>query len=62
MAELKPCPKCGQQPERQWAEIFMPLGERICFRYACRICGIKGGAFEDMADAADDWNRRADHG
>ena len=60
--ELKPCPKCGREPEREMIVFHLPTFEEdtIMRRYSCPRCKIAGKACVDIADAAEAWNRRAD--
>lgn len=61
MDELKPCPKCGQMPERQfnWRSAFTMS---VCLqRYVCPDCGVKGEPAESTSEAIEAWNRRKDN-
>lgn len=62
-SDLKPCPKCGREPEREMIVIHLPtfVEDTIMRRYICPRCGIAGKAFRDIADAEEAWNRRAGH-
>lgn len=57
---LKPCPKCGEMPERQFSYRVKTF---TCWqRYCCTKCGIRGDGYEYTAEAIEAWNRRDDNG
>lgn len=59
MAELKPCPFCGNnaKPRRFTSGIF----KRITVHYVeCVVCRVKTSVELDIETAVDVWNRRAD--
>jgi hypothetical protein len=62
--ELKPCPRCGREPEREMITIHLPTFAEYTIkrRYICRRCRIAGKFFRDIADAEEAWNRMVDDG
>ncbi len=63
MAELKPCPFCGEVPTM---ELFIDLYHRKKFGIECRNedCDIQPMTawYADEKDCVKDWNRRAEDG
>lgn len=63
MIELKPCPKCGREPAPFRITFDLFDGEPpIRHQYRCNRCGIHGKVCGGLAEAAEEWNRRADDG
>ena len=59
MAELKPCPFCGERPVR---EILIDDKEYVaCVNYRCP-CQPATAAYKDKRVAVRMWNRRVDNG
>lgn len=62
MAELKPCPKCGEKPKCDWYyryDEFIAETDRR-FEYCC--CNLSTGLYKTEEEAIEEWNRRADNG
>lgn len=53
MDELKPCPFCGGEAEIRGDGYFW---------IQCKYCWAETTGSEDMAEAIEAWNRRADYG
>lgn len=60
MAELKPCPFCGNKPEIQTGYEFETRMTKV--RIACAKCGTYGQSAYSTSGAFEAWNRRAEDG
>ena len=72
MAELKPCPFCGDKfPTQNQTTVKRYircntgnnlLTDNDSYEIACRICGCRTAVWCDMSRAIEAWNRRAEDG
>ena len=69
MAELKPCPFCGNHPDldfhasgckRYFDDMGVPRDTPILYTVKCPWCGCAIGAYESTDGAIESWNRRTD--
>ena len=59
MAELKPCPFCGEKENIKVGEV--PIGNyaNLFYKVTCRTCGASSGLDRDKETIIKAWNRRA---
>lgn len=72
MAELKPCPFCGDKFPTQNTTTRKGhlvniqgrslLTENDSYEISCRICGCRTGVWCALSSAIEAWNRRAEDG
>lgn len=62
MAELKPCPICGEPPECDRYHRYNELSLETEYRFKYSCCGFSSGLCKTEEEAMKAWNRRADNG
>ena len=65
MAELKPCPFCGERPHLDREEIFCDCGAKMpipLYVYGVGDCGGFPRYAEAKVEMIEAWNRRAEDG